>query len=50
VSEDDKQGDSGDDLRDRGVLPPHSGRHALDVPPRRTPDPVPPSGDETNRE
>jgi sec-independent protein translocase protein TatA len=62
LSEDDKPGDSADQRRDHRSdprqLPPQnqaqSNRDPIDVTPRRTPDPVPPStpptGDETNRE
>jgi sec-independent protein translocase protein TatA len=54
LSEDEKPGDSADQRRDHRSdprqLPPQSNRDPIDVTPRRTPDPVPPSGDETNRE
>ena len=53
LSEDDKPADSAD-RRDPRQLPPHSSREPIDVTPRRTADPVPPSGQptgqETNRE
>jgi sec-independent protein translocase protein TatA len=56
MSDDDKPADGADqrtDQRDQRQLPPHN-REPIDVTPRRTADPVPPSrtptGDETNRE
>jgi sec-independent protein translocase protein TatA len=53
LSEDDKPGES-DQRSDPRHLPPQANREPIDVTPRRTPDPVPPSrtpsGDETNRE
>jgi sec-independent protein translocase protein TatA len=53
LSEDDKPGD-GETRSDPRHLPPQANREPIDVTPRRTPDPVPPSrtptGDETNRE
>ena len=55
LSEDDKPADRANDQRsDPRQLPPQAGREPIDVTPRRTSDPVPPSpphsGDETNRE
>ena len=61
LSEDDKPGEGTersdarrDHRSDPRQLPPHSNREPIDVTPRRTADPVPPSstpsGDETNRE
>ena len=56
LSEDDKPdvADHRSDQRDPRQLPPQANREPIDVTPRRTPDPVPPtrtpSGDETNRE
>ena len=58
LSEDDKPADGStqrtDGRGDPRQLPPHSNREPIDVTPRRTADPVPPSstpsGDETNRE
>ena len=54
LSEDDKPGEGVDrrpDIRtDPRQLPPQSSREPIDVTPRRAPDPVPPSSDETNRE
>ena len=58
LSEDDKQSEAADQRRDPRQLPSQnqaqSNRDPIDVTPRRTPDPVPPSappaGDETNRE
>jgi sec-independent protein translocase protein TatA len=59
LSEDDKPADRANDQRmdqrgDPRSLPPQSNREPIDVTPRRTPDPVPPSqapsGDESNRE
>ena len=53
LSEDDKPGESdqrGELRNDPRQLPPQAGREPIDVTPRRTPDPVPPTGDETNRE
>ena len=58
LSEDDKPGDGIDPRRDPRQLPPQNqapgNREPIDVTPRRTADPVPPSptrsGDETNRE
>lgn len=53
LSEDDKPAES-DQRSDPRHLPPQSNREPIDVTPRRTPDPAPPSrtpsGDETNRE
>ena len=53
LSEDDKPGES-DQRSDPRHLPPQANREPIDVTPRRTADPVPPSatptGDETNRE
>ncbi len=54
LSEDDKPADNAEQRRDPRQLPPQANREPIDVTPRRTPDPVPPSsaptGDETNRE
>ena len=54
LSEDDKPGEGTEQRRDPRQLPPQNqaqvSRDPIDVTPRRTPDPVPPSGDETNRE
>ena len=57
LSEDDKPGEGTErsDVRrdhrsDPRQLPPQADREPIDVTPRRTPDPVPPTGDETNRE
>ncbi len=58
LSEDDKPGDGSaqrtEGRADPRQLPPQSNREPIDVTPRRTADPVPPSstpsGDETNRE
>jgi sec-independent protein translocase protein TatA len=57
LSEDDKPAegaDRNDARRDPRQLPPQGNREPIDVTPRRTPDPVPPThtptGDETNRE
>ena len=53
LSEDDKPAEAPDQRRDARQLPPQN-REPIDVTPRRTADPVPPSqaptGDETNRE
>ena len=54
LSEDDKPDEGADQRRDHRSdprqLPPQAGREPIDVTPRRTADPVPPTGDETNRE
>ena len=53
MTDEDKPADGGDHRSEPRHLPPHN-REPIDVTPRRTPDPVPPtrtpSGDETNRE
>ena len=55
LSEDDKPAEGAnprtDGRADPRQLPPQGNREPIDVTPRRTPDPVPPTtGDETNRE